>query len=128
MKKLHLLAGLALFANLTALHAADAAAPSDADKLGWTLAVHSYSFRVFTIFEAIDKTAALRIKHMSISGSVKMPDLDNPTTNYTLGTTSLSDRQMEAIKAKMLSAGISWPFLNIGVVNLDGSEANARKV
>src|SRR5271163_3562347 len=40
------------------------------DKLGWELAVHAYTFRKFTIFECINKTAALGLKYMSISGNV----------------------------------------------------------
>ena len=45
---------------------------SAAEQLGWTLAVHSYTFQKFSIFDAIDKTAAIGIKHMSISGTVNL--------------------------------------------------------
>ncbi len=113
---------LALLANLAAARAADAPPPTDAEKLGWTLALHSYSFRVFTIFDAIDKTAALGIKHMSISGSVLLAGSNSVTT------VTLADKDMQAIKAKMISAGISWPFVNIGVVQLPPNEAESRKV
>lgn len=116
------LACLALLASFAAARAADAPPPTDAEKLGWTLAVHSYSFRVFTIFDAIDKTAALGVKHMSISGNVILSG-----TN-TVPTLSLADKDMEAIKAKMIAAGISWPFVNIGVVQLPPNEAESRKV
>jgi sugar phosphate isomerase/epimerase len=122
MKTLPTLACLALLTNLTTMHAADTNSPTDAEKLGWTLAVHSYSFRVFTIFDAIDKTAALGIKHMSISGSVILAGSNSVTT------VTLADKDMQAIKAKMISAGISWPFVNIGVVQLPPNEAESRKV
>ena len=122
MKTLRVLACLAVLASLSPARAAAAASPTDAEKLGWTLAVHSYSFRLFTIYDAIDKTAALGIKHMSISGSVLLSGT-NPVT-----TVNLPDKDMEAIKAKMLSSGISWPFVNIGVVQLPPNEAQSRKV
>lgn len=122
MKILQLLACLALLASLTPLHAADAAPATDAEKLGWTLALHSYSFRVFTIFDAIDKTAALGIKHMSISGNVILAGTNSVTT------VTVADKDMEAIKAKMIAAGLSWPFVNIGVVQLPPNEAESRKV
>ena len=122
MKTLRALAALALLALLGAGCVSRTTPRTDAEKLGWTLAVHSYSFRLFTIYDAIDKTAALGIKHMSISGSVLLAGT-NPVT-----TVSLSDKDMEAIKAKMLSAGISWPFVNIGVVQLPPNEAESRKV
>ena len=59
MKKLFLLAAITLFST-----GAWAQTPSDtssADKLGWQLAVHSYSYRKFSIYDAIDKTAALGV-------------------------------------------------------------------
>ena len=121
MKKLPALACLALLASLSPVRAADTAAPTDAEKLGWTLALHSYSFRLFTIFDAIDKTAALGIKHMSISGSVLLSGT-NPVT-----TVNVADKDMEAIKAKMLSAGISWPFVNIGVCNCRPTRRKAAR-
>src|SRR2546423_9556353 len=43
---------------------------SSADKLGWQLAVHSYTFQKFPIQDAIDMTAALGVKYMSVSGTV----------------------------------------------------------
>ena len=113
---------LALLLALSQARAADVTSPTDAEKLGWTLAMHSYTFRLFNIYDAIDKTAALGIKHMSISGSVLLSGT-NPVT-----TVNLPDKDMEAIKAKMLSAGISWPFVNIGVVQLPPNEAQSRKV
>jgi len=106
---------------LTLFGKASAASPAD-PMPDWTLAVHSYSFRVFTIFDAIDKTAALGIKHMSVSGNVILSG-----TNST-PTVKLADKDMEAIKAKMISGGVSWPFVNIGVVQLPPDEAESRKV
>jgi sugar phosphate isomerase/epimerase len=95
---------------------------SSADKLGWQLAVHSYTFQKFSIFDAIDKTAALGVKYMSISGTVLLDGTNR------VGTVNLSDKDMEAIKARVLADGIHWPFVNIGVVQLPADEAKCRKV
>jgi L-ribulose-5-phosphate 3-epimerase len=119
MKKLLLLAAVILFSiRAPAQMSSDT---SSAGKLGWQLAVHSYSYRKFSIFDAIDKTAALGVKYMSVSGHVLIG-----TNNLT--TIDLPDKDMEAIKAKMISDGIHWPFVNIGVVDLSANEAKSRKV
>lgn len=101
---------------------AQAAAPpqSSADKLGWQLAVHSYTFQKFSIFEAIDKTAALGLKYMTISGGVS---LDGKTR---LSTIDLSQSDWDAIQKKLDEAGIK--LLNMGVVQLPADEAKSRKV
>jgi sugar phosphate isomerase/epimerase len=120
MKKLFSLALGILFSCGAGAQIATNATRS-ADQLGWQLAVHSYTFRKFSIFDAIDKSAALGVKYMSISGHVLIG-----TNNLT--TVNLSDQDMEAIKAKMLADGIHWPFVNIGVVDLPVDESKSRKV
>ena len=120
MKKLFLLAVGILFSVGTQAQVSTNDT-SSADKLGWQLAVHSYSFRKFSIFDAIDKTAAMGVKYMSISGHVLIG------TN-SLTTIDLPDKDMEAIKAKMIADGVHWPFVNIGVVQLSANEATSRKV
>ena len=94
---------------------------TSADKLGWQLAVHSYTFRMFPINEAIDKSAALGVKYMSISGSVMLDDKTKITT------TSLTDDQRAAIDAKLKADGFG-NFVNIGVVQLTADEAKSRQV
>lgn len=94
---------------------------SSADQLGWQLAVHSYTFKEFPIFEAIDKTAAVGIKHMSISGTVVLEGTNR------VGTTTLSNEQRTAIDQKLKSAGVEG-FVNMGVVKLPANEAESRKV
>ena len=69
MKKIFLLVAAVLFSIATRAQVSTNDT-SSADRLGWKLAVHSYTFQKFTIFDAIDKTAALGVKYMSISGSV----------------------------------------------------------
>jgi len=91
-----------------------------ADQLGWQMAIHAYTFRKFSIFECIDKTAALGLKHMSLSGSVSLDGKNS------LKTVSLSDTDAEAIKQASAAKGIK--LVNIGVVQLPPNEIESRKV
>ncbi len=119
MKKLLLITTVAL-AGLAAQ------AQSAAEQLGWKLAVHSYTFQKFTIFEAIDKTAAMGIKNMSISGSVNLAGSDGkPAKASTVG---ISDKDSEAITAHLKEKGIDPTFVNMGVVKPGIDEAESRKI
>jgi sugar phosphate isomerase/epimerase len=101
--------------------AADTAINSSAcDQLGWKLAVHAYTFKNFTIFECIDKTASLGLKYMSLSGSVNL-DGKKPVT-----TVDISDADLQRILDKTKAAGLK--LVNIGVVQLPNDEAKSRKV
>jgi len=93
-----------------------------ADKLGWKLAVHSYTFKKFNIFDAIDKTAQMGIRYMSISGSV------NLVGTTAMPTTSLTAKDQQRILDKLKANHIVPPFVNIGVVQLPPDEAKSRAV
>jgi sugar phosphate isomerase/epimerase len=97
-----------------------AKAADAADQLGWQMAIHAYTFRKFSIFQCIDKTAALGLKYMSLSGGVSL-DGTNSTT-----TVNLSDKDAQAIKDAVAAKGIK--LVNIGVVKLPPDEAQSRKV
>lgn len=101
-------------------------APTAAEQLGWKLAVHSYTFQKFSIFEAIDKTAALGIKNMSISGTVNLEDADGKIVKRP--TPSLSGQEAASIKARMTEKGIDPAFVNMGVVKPGLNEAESRKI
>jgi sugar phosphate isomerase/epimerase len=120
MKKLFLLAATALFAT-GAWAQVSTNNTSSADQLGWKLAVHSYTFRKFPIFDAIDMTAALGVKYMSISGGVTFDGTNGLTT------VNLTDVQREAIDKRLRADGFG-NFVNIGVVQLPADEAKSRKV
>lgn len=94
--------------------------PSPADKLGWHVSMHAYTFKEFPIAEAIDKTAALGLKYMSLSGTVNLDGHNK------VRTIDLSDEQMGAIRQRMRKAGIA--LVNMGVVQLPPDEAQTRKV
>ena len=100
--------------------------PSPAEQLGWTLAVHSYTFQKFSIFEAIDKTAAVGGKHMSISGSVNLPGADGKFTKSS--TVRMSSNDVVTITARMKAKGIDPVFVNMGVVKPGLDEAESRKI
>ena len=118
-------ASLCLIASLALASWAVAQEPSPAEKLGWKLAVHSYTFQKFSIFDAIDKTAAMGIKNMSVSGSVNLLE-DGKIKKAT--TVGISDQDAAAIKAHMKEKGIDWPFVNMGVVKPTLDEAESRKI
>ena len=98
---------------------------SPADKLGWTLAVHSWTFQKFSLDDAIDKTASVGVKNMSISGSYNR-ETDGKLTK--LPTPTLSDAEFSAIQAHMKAKGISPKFLNMGVVKPGINEVESRKI
>ena len=80
MKKLLTLITLALTAPLLFAQEKEKTA---AEKLGWQVAVHSYTFRFFSLDDAIAKTAGLGLNHMSISGGVNLYGtnrLDTPSS------------------------------------------------
>ena len=108
------LVGTSVFAQ----DAADAANP--AAKLGWQLAIHAYTFRKFSVFECIDKTAALGLKYMSLSGGLNLGGTNTVTT------VQISDKDAEAIQKAAAAKGIK--LVNIGVVKLPPNEAESRKV
>lgn len=118
MKKLLLLASALLVG--ASLLAQDAANNSNAcDKLGWKVAVHAYTFRKFSVWECMDKTAELGLKYMSLSGSVNLKGTEGtPTVN-------LSDKDAQAIKDYAAKKGLT--LVNIGVVQLSTNEAQSRK-
>jgi sugar phosphate isomerase/epimerase len=115
-----------LIAALALLMPASAEDRSPAEQLGWTLAVHSYTFQKFPIFEAIDMTAAVGVTHMSISGSVNLPSADGKFKPSS--TVSLSTQDAAAITARMKEKGLDPTFVNMGVVKPGINEAESRKI
>jgi sugar phosphate isomerase/epimerase len=119
MKKLLVLSAALLVC--ASVLAQDAAKAADAcDQLGWKVAIHAYTFRKFSIFEAMDKTAALGLKYMSLSGSVSLNGSNG------VSTVTLSDKDAKAIRDYAAKKGLT--LVNIGVVQLSTNEAASRKV
>ena len=89
-------------------------------KLGWQLAIHAYTFKEYSIFECMDKTAALGFKYMSLSGGVKLDD------GRSARTVELSNKDAKRILDYATSKGLK--LVNIGVVVLPPEEEKSRKV
>ena len=102
-----------------------ASAESGADKLGWQMAIHSYTFQKFSIYDAIDKTAAMGLKHMSISGNVNLLEAGKIKTKPTPG---ISDEEYAGILTKMKEKGLTPKFVNMGVVKPTANEEESRKL
>jgi len=102
-----------------------ASAESGADKLGWQMAIHSYTFQKFSIYDAIDKTAAMGLKHMSISGNVNLLEAGKIKTKPTPG---ISDEEYARILTKMKEKGLTPKFVNMGVVKPTANEEESRKL
>ncbi len=89
------------------------------DELGWQLAITPYSFRLYPFSEAIDKTVAVGIKYIGLSGNI---NVDSKTTVKVL---DLTDEQLQAIRQKCDAAGVK--IINLGIVPLPANEAESRK-
>ena len=121
MKKTLLLTFAAFFSLWSA-----SPAESPAEQLGWKLAVHSYTFQKFSIFDAIDKTGELGVKFMSISGSVNLPA---PDGKFAKGSTvNLSEEDAAALRTRLKQKGIDPVFVNMGVVKPSLDEEATRKI
>jgi sugar phosphate isomerase/epimerase len=96
-----------------------------AEKLGWTMAIHSYTFKNFSIFDAIDKTAAVGLQDMSISGSVNL--LQNGKIK-TIKTPTITTKDFAAIQEYMKAKGLHTKFVNMGVVKPTANEEESRKL
>ncbi len=118
MKKLLFLAAVVLLAPW-----AMAQDQSAADKLGWQVAVHSYTFTKFSIFDAIDKTAQTGVKYMSIASGINLTK-----GGKRIDTPSLSDTDFAAIQVRMKAKSINPKFVNMGVLHPSADEAASRKI
>jgi sugar phosphate isomerase/epimerase len=88
-----------------------AAGLSPAEQLGWQMAIHERTFEKFTLYQAMDKTAALGLNYFSFSARVKLDD------NTNVATANLTDDQIADIKKHLRANNVPLP----------GNEANCRK-
>lgn len=87
----------------------------------WRLGTQAYSFRLFTFFEAIDKTKGLGLKYIEAYPGQKLkPDSDVKWDH------NAPKEVREEVKKKLADAGIK--LVNYGVVELGKTEESARKV
>ncbi|MFH1918506.1 MAG: ThuA domain-containing protein, partial [Planctomycetota bacterium] len=91
------------------------------EKLGWRLGMTAYSLHKYTLFEAIDKTAELGLSYFGGLSfqkvSTEIPKNFDP---------ELSDEELEQIRLKLDSAGVSLVTYYFHAI--PGDEAGCRKV
>ncbi|MCX6360644.1 MAG: ThuA domain-containing protein [Armatimonadetes bacterium] len=91
------------------------------EKLGWRLGVEAYTFSRYTLFEAIEKTAALGLPYM---GGLSVQKVGGGIDkNFEPG---LSDEELQQVRMKLDAAGIR--MLTYYIQDIPGDEAGCRKV
>ncbi len=88
---------------------------------GWRMGVQTWSFKKFTLFEAIDKTRSLGLEYIQAYPGQKVSD----KINKGFGP-DLSPQQREKVKAKLKETGIK--IFAFGVTGISGDEAKAGKL
>jgi type 1 glutamine amidotransferase/sugar phosphate isomerase/epimerase len=91
------------------------------EKLGWRLGVEAYTFSKYTLFEAIEKTAALGLPFMGGLSFQKVSD--TIPKNFEPG---LSDDELRQVRLKLDAAGVR--MLTYYIQDIPGDEAGCRKV
>ena len=91
------------------------------EKLGWRLGLEAYTFHKFTLFEAIDKTAALGLPFMGGLSFQKVSD--TIPKNFEPG---LTDDELRQIRFKLDAAGVR--LLTYYIQDIPGDDAGCRKV
>ena len=95
---------------------------SAAERLGFKVSLQCWTFNKLTLFETIDKAAALGIKYLEMIPRQKVKPGSSATTNYTM-----SDEVCDAIKQKLADAG-GLRVVAFGVSPIPTDEPGGRKV
>ena len=94
----------------------------NAEKLGWRLGCQAYSFKEFTLFEAIDKTASLGLRFIeAFPGQALRKDGAQTKVNE-----SLPQDAREELRKKLTDRGIK--LVNYGVCALSQNQDDSRKI
>ncbi len=102
--------------------AESAAGAPNAEKLGWRLGCQAWSFKRFTLFEAIDKIAALGLKYLeAFPNQALSKDRSEMLINETLPADA-----RRALKKKLDDCGIK--LVNYGVCALSEMENDNRRI
>ena len=91
------------------------------EKLGWRLGIEAYTFHKFTLFEAIEKTAALGLPFMGGLSFQKVSA--GIPKNFEPG---LSDDELRQIRFKLDASGVR--MLTYYIQDIPGDEAGCRRV
>jgi len=90
------------------------------EPLGWRVGPTAWSFRLFTFFEAVEKTASLGMKYLEAFQGQRM----SKESDLKLDA-SLSDDAFARIRAKLDAAGVK--LTSIYIHNIPGDEAGCRR-
>jgi len=101
--------------------ARDGAKAAAGEKLGWRLGVQAYTFRRFTFYEAVEKTAALGLKYIEMYPGQRISKDNKGRTNH-----GMSEKAIAEVKKKLDGAGVK--AVCYGVVGLGRDEKAHRKV
>lgn len=112
---LHIILGAAAIA-VAAVMGTNAQADAHED---WDVGVQTYSFRNFTLFEAIDQAKAMGLTAIEPYPGQQL----SPEHDTTVGP-GLNEDERDALRAKLESAGAE--LVAFGVVGLSGSEDELR--
>ena len=103
--------GLAGLAGSMPMAAESVAGAPNAEKLGWRLGCGSWTFHVYPLFEAIDKTAALGLKYFETG---PCPKLSKAEPNVGFDEHS-PPRVRRAVKKKLADSGLT--LLSYGAIS-----------
>ena len=118
---------LGVFFSLTSVQADETQIPLDQNPVmdtyaGWHLGVQIYSFKEYTFYEGLDKTAALGITWIEgYPGQIL--SRENPDIKF---DHHLPAEYREQVKAQLRSRGLK--LINYGVVGLSNNESECRDV
>ena len=93
----------------------------DAEKLGWRLGTQAWTFNSVTFFDAVDKTAALKLKYIEAFPGQKV----SKEINERMGP-GMKPETIQAVQEKLKAKGVK--LVNFGVTSISGKEADARKL
>ena len=93
----------------------------DAEKLGWRLGTQAWTFNSVTFFEAVDRTAALKLKYIEAFPGQKV----SKEINDKMGP-GMKPATIQAVQKKLKAKGVK--LVNFGVTGISGYEADARKL
>jgi sugar phosphate isomerase/epimerase len=107
---------------LAPAHLFGAPIPEDCLTGGFAIGCQAYTFNRFTLFEAIEKTAAAGAKIIELPVGQKLSP-EEPTVSF---DHNASDEVLEKVKAKLAQHHLR--AVNYGVISIPKDEAGARKI
>ncbi len=97
--------GLGLGPRFASLAATSDAKPSASSVLGWNVSVQHYTYRRFSLFEAMDLSAAVGLRYFEVRSNLKLgPKWPGASANESMPVDA-----RQAFKARLADVGLSVP-------------------